>query len=67
MEEIKMAYDSYTTTCDCGARVCVEDHAMGVPGGKEPEEGYCPHCRAVVAHFMTDGVIRVYLVSAPAK
>jgi hypothetical protein len=35
---------------------------MGVPGGQEKEQGYCPNCHKLVAEFMTDGFIDVYLI-----
>lgn len=54
---------NYETQCaDCGARLKVVEKPMGVPGGKDKEQGYCPQCNHLVAEFMTDGFIRVELL-----
>lgn len=53
---------SYETECDnCKTELVVIERPMGVPGGQEMEEGYCPLCRNEVARFMTDGFISVKL------
>lgn len=50
--------------CDnCGAKIKVVERSMGVPGGKEREQAYCPQCRALVAEEVTDGTLDAYLVS----
>lgn len=36
---------------------------MGVPGGKEREEGHCPICGELVISEMTDGFVYVDLVA----
>lgn len=46
---------------NCGVRLVVNVFGMGVPGGKEREEGSCPLCQAVVHSEMTDGYIVVDL------
>lgn len=54
----------YETECKaCGAKVRVVERPMGVPGGKEKEQGFCPKCNQLVAEFMTDGFIDVHLIS----
>jgi Zn finger protein HypA/HybF involved in hydrogenase expression len=54
---------SYETECpSCHSKVKVIERPMGVPGGKEKEQGYCPKCNGLVAEFMTDGFINVELV-----
>lgn len=58
---------SYETECtQCGATVIVTEHPMGVPGGQEKEQGYCPTCHGLVAEFMTDGFIRTALAKPSA-
>lgn len=50
-------------TCpECGAHVHVFDERMGVAGGLDKEQAYCPRCGALVAEMMTDGYLRVVLV-----
>ena len=46
----------------CGAHVQVFDERMGVPGGKDREQAYCPACGALVVEMITDGFLRVVLV-----
>jgi hypothetical protein len=54
---------NYDTECkQCGTKLRIAERSMGVPGGKEKEQGYCPKCGEVVAEFMTDGFIDVHLV-----
>lgn len=58
-----MGWD-YETKCDnCGAQVKIHEEPMGVPGGKEKEQAYCPKCNHLVAEHMTDGFIRATLIS----
>lgn len=53
----------YETECPkCHLKVKVVERPMGVPGGKEKEQGFCPNCNEIVAEFMTDGFIDVELV-----
>lgn len=54
---------NYETQCkECGAKVRVTERPMGVPGGKEKEQAYCPKCHALVAQHMTDGFIDAHLI-----
>ena len=39
----------------CGAIIHIHVTPMGVPGGKEKEEAYCPICRTLLYTAMTDG------------
>jgi uncharacterized paraquat-inducible protein A len=58
---------SYETNCtNCGARLKIVERPMGVPGGKDKEQAYCPKCRELVAEHMTDGFINAYLIEAGA-
>ena len=55
---------NFETQCEkCGTKLRVRERPMGVPGGKEKEQGHCPKCREVVAEFMTDGFIDVDILS----
>lgn len=57
--------EKYTAVCEkCGAEVLVEVTDMGVPGGKEKEEGYCPVCHNLVAKHITSGFVRTYLAKS---
>jgi len=48
----------YETTCkECGIDIIITERPMGVPGGKEQEQAYCPKCNALIAEHMTDGFI----------
>ncbi|MGX9776764.1 hypothetical protein ACWYXN_25090 [Janthinobacterium aestuarii] len=56
---------SYETECPrCKTLLVVTERSMGVPGGQEKEQGYCPLCREEVAEFMTDGFIVVKLAES---
>ena len=62
----------YELSCSkCGAKLKIVERPMGVPGGKEKEQAYCPRCHELVAEHMTDGFISAHLVeevvSADAK
>jgi len=49
-------------TCpECDAHVHVFDERMGVAGGLDKEQGYCPRCGSLVVEMMTDGYLRVVL------
>lgn len=52
---------------ECGARVRVIEHPMGVPGGKDREQAHCPACGALVAEMITDGYLRAELVEADGR
>jgi hypothetical protein len=47
--------------------VAIVEEPMGVPGGQEREQAYCPKCGTLVAKFMTDGFIRAYLIDENGK
>lgn len=47
----------------CGVRLKTSVQGMGVPGGKEREEGHCPMCGELVISEMTSGFVYVDLVS----
>lgn len=47
----------------CAVRLQTRVLSMGVPGGKEKEEGHCPICGACVISEMTDGFVDVQLVA----
>lgn len=47
----------------CGVRLKTCVRGMGVPGGQEREEGFCPVCGALVISEMTDGFVFVELLS----
>lgn len=54
---------NYETECkECGAKIKVTERPMGVPGGKEKEQAYCPQCNALVAEHMTDGFLDAHLI-----
>lgn len=46
----------------CGVSLRISVRGMGVPGGKEREEGLCPKCNALVVSEMTDGFVYVELL-----
>lgn len=55
---------SYESECpSCTSKVKITERPMGVPGGMEKEQGYCPKCKTLVAEFMTDGFINVDLIN----
>lgn len=47
----------------CGVRIKTCVRGMGVPGGQEREEGFCPFCGELVISEMTDGFVYVELVT----
>ena len=51
----------------CNARVRVVEFPMGVPGGKDREQAYCPVCGALVDEMITDGFIRAELVETEVE
>lgn len=58
----------YETECEnCGAKVRVKERPMGVPGGKDKEQAYCPNCNHLVAEHMTDGFLDVELIHKDDK
>lgn len=54
---------NYETECEqCYAKIRIIERPMGVPGGQDKEQAYCPNCNFLVAEFMTDGFIDAYLM-----
>lgn len=54
---------NYEITCPkCDAKLKIIERPMGVPGGKEKEQAYCPKCHELVAEHMTDGFIDARLI-----
>lgn len=45
----------------CAVQLRIEVRSMGVPGGKDREEGFCPACGELVVSEMTDGFVYVEL------
>jgi len=59
---------NYETTCPaCGIRLRIVERPMGVPGGKDKEQAYCPKCNELVAEHMTDGFIHAYAVEPQSE
>ena len=59
---------SYEKECpNCGALVYIHVMPMGVPGGKDKEEAYCPICGTLLYSAMTDGWFNTNVVSPPTK
>lgn len=48
----------------CGVRLKTRVRGIGVPGGKERENGFCPICRELVISEVTDGFVDVELNSS---
>ena len=49
---------SHTIKCsNCGKWFHVVETPMGVPGGKDKEEYYCPYCDHEEGYIMTDGFV----------
>lgn len=48
----------------CGVRHRTRVRGMGVPGGKEREEGFCQICGELVISEVTDGFIDVEVISS---
>ncbi|WP_037246335.1 hypothetical protein [Rhodoferax saidenbachensis] len=48
----------------CAVRLQTRVRGMGVPGGKERENGFCPICGTLVISEVTDGFVEVELVSS---
>lgn len=62
-----MGWDYETKCKKCGAKVSITERSMGVPGGKEKEQAYCPKCGVLVAEHITDGFIDTSLISKESK
>ena len=51
--------ESYKENCPiCGKVFLVQELPMGVPGGKEREEYFCPYCHKEAGYIITDGFVR---------
>ena len=50
-----MAWNFDDTCPFCGKGFHVEEHPMGVAGGKDKEDINCPWCGKTVSQKMTDG------------
>lgn len=54
---------NYDTKCEnCNANIHISERSMGVPGGKEKEQAYCPKCGHLVAEHMTDGSLNATII-----
>ena len=49
------------------AVIYIQEMPMGVPGGKDTEEAYCPICGTLLYKAMTDGWYEKSVVSPPTK
>lgn len=59
---------NYETTCPkCNAKLHIIERPMGVPGGKEKEQAYCPICHELIAEHMTDGFIDAHVINDPKE
>lgn len=53
----------YDRKCEkCGANVRITVTSMGVPGGKDKEQAYCPKCNFLISEHMTDGFVRTDII-----
>ena len=58
----------YETVCPkCKAKLRIVERPMGVPGGKEKEQAYCPKCKELVSERITDGFLDAYLIENDKK
>ena len=51
----------------CGAVIYIHEMPMGVPGGKDKEEAYCPICQTPLYTAMTDGWFNCSVVKQPTN
>lgn len=55
---------NYDTTCEnCKTNIHISERPMGVPGGKEKEQAYCPKCGHLVAEHITDGSLNATIIN----
>lgn len=47
---------------ECGVKLRIIERPMGVPGGKEKEQAFCPKCHTLVDELMTDGFLDAYII-----
>jgi uncharacterized paraquat-inducible protein A len=58
----------YEINCPkCDVKLQIIERPMGVPGGKEKEQAYCPKCHELVAEHMTDGFLDAHLINDNKK
>lgn len=62
-----MAHSHNKQCPTCGAVIFIQEMPMGVPGGKEKEEAYCPICGTLLYEAMTDGRFECSIVKQPNK
>lgn len=62
-----MAHSHRKECPNCGAVIYIQEMPMGVPGGKDTEEAYCPICGTLLYTAMTDGWFEKSVVSPPTK
>ena len=54
---------SFKMNCPkCDVELHILEQPMGVPGGKEKEQAYCPKCNTLAYECMTDGFLRVTVI-----
>ena len=59
---------NYNVNCPkCGAKLQIVERPMGVAGGLDKEQAYCPICKELVAEHMTDGFIDAILIDDEKK
>ena len=62
-----MAHSHRKECPTCGAVIYILVRPMGVAGGKEKEEAYCPICRTLLYTAMTDGWFDCSVVKQPTN
>lgn len=64
--DIKLAntnMEDYIMTCSkCGKEFRVVVTTMGVPGGKDKEEIFCPYCHSEEGYRMTSGFVYTHKI-----
>ena len=60
-----MAHSHEEKCPKCGAVIYVQVMPMGVPGGKEKEETYCPYCKTLLYEAMIDGWFETSVIIPP--
>jgi C4-type Zn-finger protein len=58
-----MGWDYEVGCSKCSSKLRITERSMGIPGGKEKEQAYCPVCGELVAEHMTDGFINAQLIN----
>lgn len=62
-----MGWDYETECTKCRTKLRISERSMGIPGGKEKEQAYCPKCGELVAEHMTDGFIDAHLIAETSE